>query len=146
MHSTNTNLALNELVVILNRSLPMYLSHAAPWVAYGHQEAQQTLDLLVADARHYATRISELLVARRHTVDLGEFPMAFTSLHDVSLDFLIEHLIAHQKRDLYRIEAITNRLSGDPEARAVAHEVLTNGQSHLKAIQSLQAQPTTATP
>jgi hypothetical protein len=144
MQPKDTNTVLNELLVILHRSLPMYISDATPWVAYGSEQAQQALNRLVADSRESSARISALLAERRHTIELGEFPMTFTGLHDVSLDYLIEHLIVHQKRDLHRIEALSQRLAGDLEGQAVARQVLANVQGHVEALEALQAQPTGA--
>ena len=37
------NQALNEILVILHRSLPVYLSDATPWVAYGNEESHRVL-------------------------------------------------------------------------------------------------------
>jgi hypothetical protein len=131
------NLALNEILVILHRALPAYLSHAAPWVAYGNEEAHRVLARLVAEKEDHVHRITELLDARRHTIDRGEFPMDYTSLHDVSLDFLIKQLIREQRIDVGRIDACERRLSGDREGRGLAAEVLDAAQRHLRWLETL---------
>jgi hypothetical protein len=133
------NLALNEILVILHRSLPVYLSHAVPWVAHGNEEAHRVLARLIAEKEDHVHRLTELLDERRHTIDRGEFPMDFTSLHDVSLDFLIKQLIHEQLQEVQRIEACERRLTGDREGRALAAEVLDAAQRHLRWLETLES-------
>jgi hypothetical protein len=133
------NLALNEILVTLHRSLPVYLSHAAPWVAYGHEEAHRVLAKIVAEKEDHVHRLTEMLDARRHTIDRGEFPMDYTSLHDVSLDFLIRQLIGGQRQEVQRIEACERRLAGDREGRALAAEVRDTAQRHLRWLETLES-------
>ena len=131
------NLALNEILVILHRSLPVYLSHAVPWVAYGNEEAHRVLARIVTEKEAGVHRLTELLVARRYTINRGEFPMDYTSLHDVSLDFLIKHLIRDQRQEVQRIEYCERRLAGDREGRVLAAEVLDTAQRHLRWLETL---------
>jgi hypothetical protein len=131
------NLALNEILVTLHRSLPVYLSHAAPWVAYGNEEAHRVLARIVEEKEDHVHRLTELLDARRYTIGRGEFPMDYTSLHDVSLDFLIKQLIRDQRHEVQRIESCERRLAGDREARVLAAEVLETAQRHLRWLETL---------
>jgi hypothetical protein len=131
------NLALNEILATLHRSLPVYLSHAAPWVAYGNEEAHRVLARIVAEKEDQVHRLTELLDARRFTIDRGEFPMDYTSLHDVSLDFLINQLIRDQRHEVQRIESCERRLAGDREGRVLAAEVLETAQRHLRWLETL---------
>lgn len=144
MEEIDPNPLLNEVLVILHRSLPMYLGHAAPWVAYGDEQAQQTLERLVADQKEYVGRLSALLVQRRQTIELGEFPMTFTDLHDLALEFLIKRLIAHQRRDVQAIEACVPRLAGDVEGQVLVEEILGNARGHLEMLEALDGQPAAA--
>jgi hypothetical protein len=141
MPQARSNQALNEVLVILDRSLPMYLSDATPWVAYGKEEAKQVLDRIVADDREHVALLTTLLDARRHTIDRGEFPMDFTSLHDLSLGFLIKELIEHQRRDAHAIESRLGRLAGDPEGNALTTKILASARRHLESLESLPRQP-----
>jgi hypothetical protein len=141
MPDAYTHRTLNEALVILSRSLPMYLSHAAPWVAFGHDEARHALDRMVADHKDAARRLTELLNGRRHTIDPGEFPMDFTGLHDVSIDYLVKQLIAHQKRLAASLERCAQRLAGDHEGQRILEEVANSSRRHLQALESLDRQP-----
>jgi hypothetical protein len=133
------NLALNEILVILHRSLPVYLSHAAPWVAYGNEESHRVLGRIVAEKEDHVHRLTELLDGRRYTIDRGEFPMDFTSLHDVSLEFLIMQLIRDQREETQRIESCERRLAGDREGRVLAAEVLDTARRHLRWLETLES-------
>jgi hypothetical protein len=133
------NLALNEILVILHRSLPVYLSHAAPWVAYGNEEAHRVLARIVAEKEDHVHRLTELLDARRYTIDRGEFPMDYTSLHDVSLDYLLNELIGGQRQEVQRIDDCERRLAGDREGRVLAAEVLDTAQRHLRWLETLES-------
>jgi hypothetical protein len=136
---TAANQALNEILVILHRSLPAYLSHAAPWVAFGNDEMHRVLARIVAEKEDHVHHLTELLDARRHTIDRGEFPMDFTSLHDVSLDFLVKQLIRDERQEVARIEACERRLAGDREGRVLVAEVLATAQRHLRWLETMES-------
>ncbi|MEX2138637.1 MAG: hypothetical protein WD894_05210 [Pirellulales bacterium] len=138
------NQALNQVLITLHRSLPMYISFADPWVAYGNEEPRRVLNRLVADKQEYVGRLTTLLDSRRYTIDFGEFPMDFTSLHDVSLDFLLKQLIEHQRREVEAIENRLGRLARDAEGGALVGEILTNSRRHLQSLEGLSRQAATA--
>jgi hypothetical protein len=133
------NLALNEILVILHRSLPVYLSFATPWVAHGNEESHRVLARIVEEKEGDVHRLTELLDSRRHTIIRGEFPMDYTSLHDVSLEFLTGQLIGEQRQEVQRIESCERRLTGDPEGRNLAAEVLETARRHLRWLETLGA-------
>jgi hypothetical protein len=143
MPDQHCNRTLNEGLVIVYRSLPMYLGHAAPWVAYGDERAQQVLDRIVADQKAFVHRLSALLDERRHTTDLGEFPMNFTDLHDLSLTFLVKRLISYQKRDIEALESCARRLADDAEGQSLVEEIIDAARGHLESLESLDGHPAT---
>src|SRR5262249_10499764 len=138
------NAALNRLLVILYRSLPMYLADAAPWTRPADEEAKKVLGHIVADYKKYAGRIAELLLERRHVLGFGEYPMAFTDTHDLSLDYLINELISYQKQDIGAIEQCGADLRTDLPAKALAEEILGNARGHLESLEELRKQPAAA--
>jgi hypothetical protein len=137
----NSNQALNQVLIKLHRSLPMYLGFADPWVAYGNEEPRRFLNRMLADNQQYVVRLTALLEARRYTIDFGEFPMDFTSLHDVSLEFLLKQIIEHQRRDVQVIETCLGCLKGDSEGRGLVEEVLASSRRHLQSLDGLTRQP-----
>jgi hypothetical protein len=140
----DSNQVLNNVLVTLHRSLAAYLSFADPWVAYGNEEPQRILTRIVADKEQFVARLTALLDARRHTIDFGEFPMEFTSLHDVSLAYVVNQLIEHQRRDVQTIEACLGRLASDVEGRALVEEILASSRRHLQSLEGLTRQPAAA--
>ncbi len=139
MARSNPNAALNRLLTIVYRSFPMYLADACPWIHDGDARAKQLLDHIVADYRMYSQRISDLLMERRRMTGYGEFPMAFTDTHDLSLDYLLNEMAYYQKQDIAAIQRCVADLAGDPEARALAEEVLGNARGHLESLEELLA-------
>jgi hypothetical protein len=136
---------LPRLLVILNRSLPMYLSSAAPWTHRGDERAAKLLHHIVADQTRYIQKIVELLMDRRQTLSFGEFPMAFTDTHDLSLDYLVSELIFYQKQDVAGIQECVADLRMDLPARALAEEILGNAMGHLQSLEELENTPAGST-
>src|SRR6516165_2114316 len=104
---------LSRLFQIVNRSLPMYLSGAEPWTHPGDESAAKALADMVADQKLYAGRIAEAILRERGRVDGGDFPMEFTELNMLSLDFLLGEMIRRQKLDIAAIERCIAELSGN---------------------------------
>ncbi|HEY2880850.1 MAG TPA: hypothetical protein VGJ15_00410 [Pirellulales bacterium] len=144
MTKSDANAVLNRLLAILNRSLPMYLADAVPWCHPGDEQAKLALALLVTDYRHYVGRLTEMLLSRRQLIDFGDFPMAFTDTHDLSLDYLLSELIYYQKQDIAAIGQCIAALAGDPAAHSLAEEISGNASGHLEALEELATQSTSA--
>jgi hypothetical protein len=141
MSDTASINTLNRLLTILHRSLPMYLSEASPWRQQGDEQAAATLAQIVANQQRDCRRIAELVLERHGAIDLGEFPMEFTDLHFLSLDFLTKELVRYQKRVVADIENCVARLADDPRAHTLAQEVLGSERAHLDLLEELAHQP-----
>jgi hypothetical protein len=140
----DSNYILNEVLVALHRSLPLYLSFAEPWVAFGNEEPRRVLTAMVAEKREGVARLTALLDARRYAIGFGEFPMDFTSLHDLSLDFLLQQLLEDQKREVLLIESCLDQLTEDAEGRALVADILASERRHLQSLEELTRQPAAA--
>ncbi len=125
----------------LYRSLPIYLAEAVPWTHPGGEQAQRVLAGIVADARGYCQRIAERILQLRGRLDLGEFPMEFTDLNMLSLDYLLTELVRWQKADVREIEQLSAELAQGSEDRALAEEVLGNVRGHLQSLEELLRRP-----
>jgi hypothetical protein len=99
------------------------------------------LSRVVADNQEGVARLTALLDSRRYTIDFGEFPMDFTSLHDVSLDYLVTQLGEDQRREVQLFESSLARLTDDPEGREVVAEILTRSRRHLQSLEGLKRLP-----
>lgn len=141
MISKPTNDVLNRLLIIHHRSLPMYLSYAHPRVTRGHEATAETLESIVADQKAMVDRIGRCIVDEEGSVDFGEFPMLFTGLHDISLDYLLQKLIEYQQRSTEQIQQCVDDLRLAPTYQALAQEALGLARGHLESLEELNAEP-----
>jgi hypothetical protein len=142
MNSPEAILALNQLLQILCRSLPMYLADAKPWVPPGHQPLQAALDRLVADRRRYAQRLAEAITALGGRPDPGRYFSEFAAKNDLSLDFLLHEVIESQEEDLLKIDRCVPQFSGEPSLHALAEEIRGNIRGHLEILrEAAHAEP-----
>ena len=128
---------LNRLLVIHSRSLPIYLGYAHPRFARGNAVAGETLAMIVEDQERTIDRVGGMIVEVGADVAAGEFPMVYTGYHDISFDFLLPKIIAHQQQDIDTIQECVDQLDADPIAKAVAEEALGAAQGHLDNLQEL---------
>jgi hypothetical protein len=139
MSPPSTTEVLNRLLVLHMRSLPMYLGYAPPFQIARHPRAKDVLDQIVEDQKRTVDRLGSLILESNGTVDYGEFPMSFTSLHDLSLSYLLKQLIERQQRFIAACENLADMLSMAPYAQAAAREAVGEAKGHLDNLQELQA-------
>jgi hypothetical protein len=144
MISVDTNEVLNRLMLLHRRSLPMYLNWAQPWSDRGDQQAQEALSHIVADQQYLVDRIATLILDNNGVIDPGEFPLVYTGYHDLSLDYLLQKMIAHQKQDIEDIEECVDMLRLAPMAKSVAEESLGAAKGHLESLEELVQEPSAA--
>jgi hypothetical protein len=132
---------LNRLLATLHRSLPMYLSDATPWTPPGDERATQTLARIVEDQRRDINRLAELILQRSGRVETGRWPMEYTDLNFLSLDYLLRELVRYQQQLIAQIERCVALLSSDRHARELAEEVLGSEKAHLEALEELTREP-----
>ncbi len=142
MNSVDTNAVLNRLRVIHNRSLPTYLSYAVPWSHAGDEAATETLAQIANDHRTMVERLGELILENGGVTEPGSFPIAFTSLHFLSLDFLVQKLIETQQNLIQQMEDCVRQLHLAPSSQAVAQEALGEARGHLESLKELVANDT----
>jgi len=139
MSPPSTTDILNRLLVLHERSLPMYLSYAPPADFTSNDKAKAVLAQIVEDQRRTVDRLATMVLDNGGTVDYGEFPMSFTSLHDLSLTYLLKLMIDRQGKMI----AVTGNLAGQlnlaPFAQAAAREAVGEAKGHLDNLLDLQA-------
>ena len=128
---------LNRLLHILCRSLPSYLADAKPWTDGQQEPIEQALSNLAADQQHYARRVAQAIVEYGSRPDPGRFPIYFTAINDVAIDFLLRKVIELQHRDLASIERCAAELAATPELHSLAEEILGNARGHLETLEGL---------
>jgi bacterioferritin (cytochrome b1) len=132
---------LNRLLAIHCRSFPQYLRYSEPYVRAGRAEVLETVTAIAQDQDVLADRISRMIVDADGLPRTGEFPMEFTDLHDLDLDFLMQLGVRYQEQDVAAIQAIVDRLQESPAARAIAEEALGMAKGHLDSLREAAAAP-----
>lgn len=140
MSLPSTTDVLNRLLVLHERSLPMYLSYAPPANIQANPRAKAVLDQIVEDQRRTNDRLATLVLDGGGTVDYGEFPMSFTSLHDLSLPYLLKLMIERQEKMVAVCRHLADQLTMAPFAQAAAREAAGEAKGHLDNLRELQAE------
>lgn len=126
--------ALNHLLAIHHRSLPIYLASARPYVRPQDEPAVQSLRAIAADQQLLVERIGSMIIELDGLIRYGEFPHRYADWHDLSVPFLLARAIEVQERDIGRIEKCVAWLSDAPRARALAEEALGQAKAHLETL------------
>jgi hypothetical protein len=132
---------LNRLYIIENRSLPMYMVDACPWSHPGDEKTSQVFANIVADQKVMSQRLADLIDAREGRLHNGSFPMQYTDLNLVSLDYLVGEVARLLRQDIEAIRVAADKLAGDREAQELAEEILGSERAHLEALEDLTPQP-----
>jgi hypothetical protein len=128
---------LNRLLRLLHRSLAVYLDGTRPWLSPGGEDALSLLRRMAADHRRDAERLVAAIREAGARPEFGSFPVAFTAVHDLSLDYLLGRLIEAQQRGIQVIDQCVADLSGFPRCRALAEEILGNAQGYLEMLEEV---------
>ena len=139
MSPPSTTEILNRLLVLHERSLPMYLSFAPPADLARNSKARAVLDQIVADQKRTIDRLATIILESNGVIEHGEFPMSFTSLHDLSLEYLLKLLIERQGKTIAACERLADALNMAPYAQAAAREAVGEAKGHVENLQELQA-------
>ncbi|MBX7072554.1 MAG: hypothetical protein K1X71_05360 [Pirellulales bacterium] len=134
--ATSRNIdVLNQLLMLQRYSLPTYVEGVSPWSRAGDERAAATLAQMVAAQKAMAARIAELIIERDGRIAKGGFPMEFTDLNMLSLEYLVRESIELQRPVIAEIEGCIERLRGDAEARHLAEELLGQEKGHLENLE-----------
>jgi hypothetical protein len=129
---------LNRVLTTLYRSLPMYLEYAVPWTHHGDERAVATVLHIIEDQKALCRRIGDYILEHHGRIDSGDYPLAFTSLNDVALDYLIGRLIESQRQDIQVLENCVAQLEHDARSRSLAEEALGAARGHLESLEELR--------
>ena len=138
MNSVGTTQLVNQLISIHARSLPAYLSDAAPFVTAKHAYAKDVVEMIAADQSMTVDKLADYLIERNQPVKTGTFPIEFTGYHDLSIEFLLDDMLVRQKSEIEMIEGIVDALKSDPMIRPLAEEALGAAKGHLESIEEIR--------
>ncbi len=143
-HSTSaptTNDLLNRVLILHERSLPVYESYALADQLDATPKFAAVIRQMVDDQRRTVDRIATLILENGGLVDRGEFPMNFTAYNDVSAAFLLKKIIERQQQTIAMIEKIAEHLATAPYTQAAVREALGEAKGHLENLHELAAEP-----
>ncbi len=126
---------LNRMFVLVYRSLPTYLAGVSPWIKRGEERALTTLSHIVSDQQDMATQIADLINRRGGQTAGSGYPMEFTDLNMLSLDFLLREAIEWERNTIAEIESSVAQLRNDVEGRRLAEELLGLEKGHLENLE-----------
>lgn len=130
MSSKTTNAVLNRVIRVVNRTLPAYLRDARPWSYPGRESALETLLDVGTQQVETAERLSGWVLDNGGTPESGDFPLAFTSYTDLSIDYLIRESLRRQTGVIAAIEEAIEDLGMVPNAVALLQEALGEAKAH----------------
>jgi hypothetical protein len=123
------------------RSLLQYVSEAYPWTKTAGDTTPDKVRDLAREEREALAVLTKFLARRRHTVPyLGAFPMAFTTMNFVSLDYLLPRLVESARQSIAALERDRAALA-DADAKAELDKLIELKQQHLKALEALTTAP-----
>ncbi len=126
---------LTELVRLHRYSLLRYIADADP---YGDPGVLESLRQMGDMQDATAGRLESLILDRDGPLPTGDYPAEFAAYHDLSLDYLLPLVTAHQRALVQRIEDALPHLTRDAEARAVVEEALGEAIGHLETLEEWQ--------
>lgn len=132
-----TTVLLNRLLAIVGRSFPQYLLYSRPYVPKGRTSLFESIETIAADQNVMVERISQRLADAEAAARFGEFPMEYTDLHDLDIDFLVGAAVKYQEQDIRSIADIAEQLRLAPAAQSLAEEALGMAKGHLDSLREL---------
>lgn len=127
--------ALHELLALTKRSFPQYMRHAQPYRRGNVADVLTTFNDIVNDQDLLVERIVGQLERRGHAPPSAEFPMEFTGLHDLALDYLLDRAIDYQQRDIAALEQLSDSLACHQTIRSLVDEAKGMARGHLQSLE-----------
>jgi rubrerythrin len=136
---TKTATVLQDIIRRESRSLLQYVSEAFPWATAEEQEALGQFQQLAEEERTSIAALSRYLTRGRQSLPyLGSYPEWFTTINYVALEYLLPHLVHHERQSLARVERGLAELS-DPESRDLVQKMVDMKRRHLQTLEALAA-------
>jgi hypothetical protein len=128
---------LNRLLAIHCKSFPQYMRWSRPHVPAGRGEELESVEAIALDQDAMGDRISRMIIDGHALPRSGEFPMEFTDLHDLDVDYCLRLAARYQEQDVAAIQGLVERLQTAPSAKAIAEEALGMAKGHLDTLREL---------
>jgi len=137
MTHSDTIDVLNRVLAVLYRSLPVYLQGAKPWTPNDGRRALDALARIAEDQQRYSQRVAAAILQEDGQIAVGQFPLEFTAIHDLALDYLVKRVAQSQRRDIEIIRECVAALADASALRVLAEEILGNAEGHLETLEEI---------
>jgi len=97
----------------------------------------ETIDSIVGDQNVMVERLSQMLRDAETPPRFGEFPMEYTDMHDLDIDYLIGAALKYQQQDIECTGTIADQLQLAPAAQSLAEEALGMAKGHLDSLREM---------
>jgi hypothetical protein len=136
MDSTTTAI-LQGLVRKEGRSLLQYVGESFPWTTAKNHHALPVLHEIIDEEQKATAAIVQYLVKNRvRPPYLGAYPMSFTTINYMALDFLLPLLKDFEKRRIAELEK-SQILVVEEEPKHLVHSLIEMKKRHLTSLTSL---------
>lgn len=126
----------NELLIAAGRSLLQYTAEAYPWSAM-QKDLREPILALARQQQESVRKLVHWLDDEGDVIDYGIYPVDYTSLHYVSVDFLKKYLIENQAQ-VVELATFECKTEDDETAHhQFLAEILTNEQAVLEGLKKL---------
>jgi hypothetical protein len=117
-------------------SLLQYIRDAFPWTAVGEEATWGRLRQTADEDGRAVAALGRFLGRRRIPLPyVGQYPVDFTSINFVALDWLLPRLAEAQRHEVTALEADVKRAT-DPDACAELQRLLDVKRQHLAALEA----------
>lgn len=137
-HSSDILDVLDGVLRMLCRNLPQYLIEAKPWLQSEDAPFLAAMRNLIAQQRHYASRVAEAIVARGGRPEPGPFPLEYAPINDLSLDYLKKRILEQLREDFVALTATAKQLADQHELHALIEEIVGNYRGHLEVLEEVE--------
>lgn len=128
---------LNRIAALHHRSLPTYLTYAKPWVPTGKEDEALVIDDIAADHHDLAERVLRELEKDDRPVHLGDFPMDYTDLNDLSLSFILNEIRIYERNLLATLEELVQWADKDGPVYRLANIAIGMTVGHLQNLEEM---------
>lgn len=132
------NSLLNSLLVSLHRSLAQYVLDAWLWSTSDDGKLKGAILSLVERQREDVGKIADLLIKRRHPINFGNYPVEWTRVNYLAIEYLYSYLCDQQHLLVQQFEQAISKLNEDQDARVLVQEVLQSQKTGLNQLWNVE--------
>lgn len=126
----------NELLIAAGRSLLQYTAEAYPW-STAQKDLREPILALARQQQESVRKLAHWLDDEGEIIHFGIYPVDYTSLHYVSVDFLKKHLISNQTQVVELATFEYKEEDNETAHHQYLAEILANEQAVLASLKAL---------